>query len=74
MRAKVTFEYPLRSPETVNWQSVSGVDPGTVASRALRAARAKIHPRCWSSIVVLLERDDVEQEVEAIEQEAESAE
>lgn len=64
MKAKcsVTFEYEVRHPET--WKgTVKATAPNTVVSRAVRMAMRKLHPRNWSSlVVVILERDDVTSE------------
>lgn len=57
MKVSVTFEYAQRAPETWRGEFNTGL-PSNGARLGLKAARAAIKPRGWSSAVVVLERGD----------------
>ena len=56
--ASVTFEYPLRAPETWTGDGLEGQSPAPIARRALATAKKSLRPRGWTSLVVVLQRDD----------------
>jgi hypothetical protein len=58
-KATVTFEFDLRQPITAIYDSLEATEAQTIASRAIVHARKSLEPRCWTSLVVVLERLDV---------------
>lgn len=54
--AKVTFEFMTSAPETVEIKDIKATSVGTVAARALKAAKKLKSGKSWSSIVLLIER------------------
>jgi hypothetical protein len=58
-KATVTFEFDLRKPITAIYDSLEATEAQTIASRAIVQARKSLEPRCWTSLVVVLERLDV---------------
>ncbi len=55
-KVAVTFEYPVRAPET--WRGeITAISPAKVVWRAVHAAKLALKPNQWSSlVVVILER------------------
>jgi hypothetical protein len=55
MTVSVTFEYAQRAPDT--WRGDVNTDlPSNGARLGLKAARAALKPRGWTSVVLLLDR------------------
>jgi hypothetical protein len=63
-KCAVTFEFIRNQPLT--WRGdITATAASTIASRALRQAKKELKPNNWSSlVVVILERDNEEEEVE----------
>jgi hypothetical protein len=57
-KASVTFEYEMRQPDTAVIERIEAVNPNTIASRAIREARKRTKPKNWTSLVVVLERQE----------------
>ena len=64
-KATVTFEYPLRAPDTHRTPVIEAGGVHTIAARAVRSARVALKPISWSSMVVLLERIEVPGEADS---------
>jgi hypothetical protein len=59
----VTFEYALRPPQTVRITAMTAVRPHTIAVKALKIARSRAKPVGWTSISILLDRQDAPEEI-----------
>ena len=57
----VTFEFPERMPLTRRGE-LSASNAGTIARRAINEAKKEFKPINWSSLVVLLDRGDSQDE------------
>lgn len=64
MKVRVTFEFATRPPLSATFVDLPGKSPGALASRPLRQAKRELRPRGWTSVVVLLERAEVEDDAD----------